>query len=94
MLATARVNESRSGGVVVPAEAVTLTGATHTVYVQREAGVFEPRTVTLGHEGPRDAIVATGLSAGDKVVTQNVLLLARQFQMLAEDAAAKKDAPQ
>jgi cobalt-zinc-cadmium efflux system membrane fusion protein len=94
MLATARVNESRSGGVVVPAEAVTLTGATHTVYMQREAGVFEPRTVTLGHEGPRDAIVATGLSAGDKVVTQNVLLLARQFQMLAEDAAAKKDAPQ
>jgi cobalt-zinc-cadmium efflux system membrane fusion protein len=94
MLATARVNESRSGGVVVPAEAVTLTGATHTVYVQREAGVFEPRTVTLGHEGPRDAIVTTGLSAGDKVVTQNVLLLARQFQMLAEDAAAKKDAPQ
>lgn len=94
MLATARVNENRSGGVVVPAEAVTLTGATHTVYVQREAGVFEPRTVTLGHEGPRDAIVATGLSAGDKVVTQNVLLLARQFQMLAEDAAAKKDAPQ
>lgn len=94
MLATARVNENRSGGVVVPAEAVTLTGTTHTVYVQREAGVFEPRTVTLGHEGPRDAIVATGLTAGDKIVTQNVLLLARQFQMIAEDTAVKKDAPQ
>ncbi len=94
MLATARVNENRSGGVVVPAEAVTLTGTTHTVYVQREAGVFEPRTVTLGHEGPRDAIIATGLAAGEKIVTQNVLLLARQFQMIAEDTAVKKDAPQ
>lgn len=94
MLATVHVNESRGGGIVVPAGAVTLTGATHTVYVQREAGVFEPRTVTLSHEGPRDAIVATGLSAGEKIVTQNVLLLGRQFQMVAEDAAAKKDAPQ
>ncbi len=94
MLATARVNENRSSGVVVPAQAVTLTGTVHTVYVQHEAGVFEPRTVTLGHEGPREVIVTTGLAAGDKVVTQNVLLLARQFQMIAEDAVAKKDAPQ
>lgn len=94
MLATARVSENRSSGVVVPAQAVTLTGTVHTVYVQHEAGVFEPRTVTLGHEGPREVIVTTGLAAGDKVVTQNVLLLARQFQMIAEDAVAKKDAPQ
>ncbi|EER58583.1 efflux transporter, RND family, MFP subunit [Acidovorax delafieldii 2AN] len=92
MLATAHVNENRSSGVVVPAEAVTLSGTAHTVYVQREPGAFEPRTVTLGHEGPREVVVATGLSAGDKVVTQNVLLLARQFQSALEDATVKKDA--
>lgn len=94
MLATARVSESRSTGVVVPAEAVTLNGTAHTVFVQRDAGVFEPRSVTLGHEGPREVVVATGLTAGDKIVTQNVLLLARQFQTFVEDAAAKKDAQQ
>ncbi|HAJ11268.1 MAG TPA: efflux transporter periplasmic adaptor subunit [Comamonadaceae bacterium] len=98
MLATAHVNENRSSGVVVPAEAVTLSGTAHTVYVQREPGVFEPRTVTLGHEGPREVVVASGLSAGDKVVTQNVLLLARQFRLAEEanqpaTAAPAKEAP-
>ncbi len=93
MLATAHVKESRRGGAVVPAQAVTLRGTTHTVFVQREPGVFEPRTITLAHEGPREVVVATGLAAGEKVVTQNVLLLARQFQMAVEDAAVKKDAP-
>src|SRR5574337_961168 len=57
MLATARISENRSSGVVVPAGAVVLSGTRHVVFVEREAGVFEPRTVTLGHEGPRDVIV-------------------------------------
>lgn len=92
MLATAHVKESRSGGAVVPAEAVTLRGTTHTVFVQREPGVFEPRAITLAHEGPHEVVVASGLAAGEKVVTQNALLLARQFQMAVEDAAVKKEA--
>lgn len=93
MLATVHVQESRDSGVVIPAAAVTLSGAVHTVYVQREAGVFEPRTVTLGHEGPKDVVVTAGLQAGDKVVTQNVLLLARQFQAAEQDGAPQKAAP-
>ena len=93
MLATAHVSESRSSGVVVPAAAVTLNGTAHTVFVQREPGVFEPRTVTLGHEGPREVVVATGLAAGEKVVTQNVLLLARQFGLAQEASQLTKAAP-
>ena len=85
MLATARVSEKRGNGCVIPAAALTLNGTTHTVYVQREASVFEPRAVVLGHEGPREVEVLQGLQAGDKVVVQNVLLLARQIQ-LAKDA--------
>ncbi|MBS0466122.1 MAG: efflux RND transporter periplasmic adaptor subunit [Proteobacteria bacterium] len=92
MLATARISQNRSGGVVVPASAVVLGGGRHSVFVEREPGVFEPRTVTLGHEGPRDVIIASGLQAGEKVVAQNVLLLARQFQTMTQDTAAKKDA--
>jgi len=87
MLATARVQAARSTGCMIPAAAVTLNGTTHTVYVQRESGVFEPRTVTLGHEGPKEVEVTQGLAAGEKVVTQNVLLLARQFA-LAQEAGA------
>ncbi|MBY0411765.1 MAG: efflux RND transporter periplasmic adaptor subunit [Burkholderiaceae bacterium] len=92
MLATVHVQESRSAGVVIPAAAVTLNGTKHTVFVQREPGVFETRTITLGHEGPKDVEAATGLAAGEKVVTQNVLLLARQFQ-LATNSAPTKAAP-
>ena len=87
MLATAHVAENRSGGVVVPAQAVVLAGRTHQVYVQRAPGVFEPRSITLAHEGPGEAIVASGLAAGEKIVAGNVLLLAQQWQALAQDAA-------
>ncbi|MBS0390016.1 MAG: efflux RND transporter periplasmic adaptor subunit [Proteobacteria bacterium] len=94
MLVTARISENRSSGVVVPASAVLLNGTRHSVFIESEAGVFEPRTVTLGHEGPREVIITGGLTAGEKVVTQNALLLARQFQSLAEEAGAKKETRQ
>ncbi len=94
MLATVHLKESRDSGTVIPAQAVTLRGATHTVFVQRAPGVFQSQPVTLGHEGPREVVVTKGLAAGDKVVTQNVLLLARQFQIAVEEAAMKKGAPQ
>ncbi|HVL45949.1 MAG TPA: efflux RND transporter periplasmic adaptor subunit [Acidovorax sp.] len=92
MLATVRVQQKRSKGVVVPAEAVVLSGSSHAVYLQRAPGVFEPHPVKLSHEGPREVIVSEGIAAGDKVVTQNVLLLARLFQVGSEAAVAKKDA--
>ena len=48
--------------------------------------MFEPRSITLAHEGPGEAIVASGLAAGEKIVAGNVLLLAQQWQALAQDA--------
>lgn len=87
MLATAHVQQGRSNTSVVPASAMTLSGTRHTVYVQHESGVFEPRAVTLGHEGPKEVEVTQGLAVGEKVVTQNVLLLARQFAQAQEAAA-------
>lgn len=94
MLATVHIKESRETGVVIPAQAVTLRGANHTVFVMREPGVFESRNITLGHEGTREAVVGKGLTAGEKVVTQNVLLLARQFQIAQEEAEMKKKGAQ
>ena len=48
-------------GVVIPAQAVSLLGATHTVLVQVQPGVFESREVVLSYQGPREAVVSRGL---------------------------------
>lgn len=87
MLATARVERSLGNGVLIPAQAAVLYGAKHRVFVQTDPGVFEPREVTLGYEGPLQVLVSNGLEAGEKVVAENTLLLARQLRV-ARDAAA------
>ena len=88
MLATARFERTLSAGVVVPVSAVMLRGTTHSVFVQVSPGVFEPREVKLGYEGPKEAVVSSGLEVGEQVVDQNVLLLARQFRLAQDDTAA------
>lgn len=85
MLVTARVREQLSG-VVVPSTAVTLDGSKHVVYVQVQPGVFEPRTVVLGHMGSKEVVLSSGLQVGDQVVGDNALLLAREFGVANEDA--------
>jgi membrane fusion protein, heavy metal efflux system len=86
MLATARFERSVGPGVVIPAQAVALQGAQHTVMVQVQPGVFEARDVKLGYQGPRDVVVTSGLEAGEKVVSENNLLLARIFRQLQNAA--------
>ncbi len=85
MLGTARLEQAQTGGVVVPAEAIRLNGAQHSVFVQVQPGAFESRVVTVGHQGPRESIVRSGLAAGEQVVTRNVLLLTRQYRLALED---------
>ncbi|MEY2953082.1 MAG: hypothetical protein RLZZ401_1169 [Pseudomonadota bacterium] len=86
MLATARIERSLGPGVVVPTTAVLLYGAKHRVFVQTEPGVFEAREVTLGYEGPQQVVVASGLEAGETVVSDNTLLLARVLRSAREAA--------
>ena len=88
MLATARVHRTLGAGVVVPAQAVSLRGTKHSVMVQVQPGVFEPRDVVLGYQGPREVVVTQGLEAGEQVVIENVLLLARQYRIAQEAATA------
>ena len=89
MLATARLERHLGGGLVIPASAVVLRGAQHTVYVQSAPGVFEPREVRLSYQDSKQAVVARGLEAGDNVVSENVLLLARQFALSQETGEGK-----
>jgi len=71
---------------------VQLRGTEHWCYVQTEPGVFEPRRVTVGHEGVKEVLVTEGLLAGEQVVKENSLLLAREFRVAQEEARIK--APQ
>lgn len=86
MLATARIERILGPGVVIPSQAVSLLGAKHTVLVQVQPGVFESREVTLSYQGPRETVVSSGLEAGEQVVSENMLLLARVFRNAQEEA--------
>jgi membrane fusion protein, heavy metal efflux system len=92
MLATARVQRSLGNGVLIPSQALSLQGEKHSVMVQVQPGVFEPREVTVGYEGPREVLVTGGLRAGEQVVSGNMLLLQRQYR-LAQDFGTKSEAP-
>lgn len=61
------------------------------MFVQTQPGVFEPRDVTLVHQGPKEVVVSKGLQAGELVVSDNALLLARQFHVAQEDSIGRSD---
>ena len=96
MLATAHVQRSLGSGVVVPTSAVILEGEKKWIYVSPKPGVFEPREIKLSVMGSHESVVALGLEAGEQVVSENALLLARQFRMALDEAkpsAAAASAP-
>ncbi len=93
MLATARIERTVGAGVIVPAAAVLLSGARHLVFVQTEPGVFESREVTLSYQGPKEIAISRGLEVGEQVVSDNTLLLARQFRIARDDAKMVDEKP-
>lgn len=86
MLGTARIQRKLATGVLVPSGAVQLRGVEHWAYVQTEAGVYEPRRVKLGYEGIREVLIVEGVQAGELIVKDNGLLLAREFRIAQENA--------
>ncbi len=86
MLGTARIQRKLAAGVLVPASAVQLRGTEHWAYVQTEAGVYEPRRVKLGYEGIKEVLIVEGVQAGEQIVKDNGLLLAREFRIAQENA--------
>jgi cobalt-zinc-cadmium efflux system membrane fusion protein len=86
MLAKAHYERRVRDAVAVPASAVFLRGSQHYVFVQSAPGVFEPRDVKVFHEGAQTVLLSGGLKEGERVVSKNGLLLAREFR-LAQDAA-------
>ena len=71
--------------LLVPADAVVLSGQHAHVFVERSAGVFEPRHVQTGRRhGGRIAIVA-GLAAGERIAVSGTFLLDSESRMKAND---------
>jgi cobalt-zinc-cadmium efflux system membrane fusion protein len=93
MLGTARIERKLGAGVLVPASAVQLRGIEHWAYVQTEPGVFEPRRVKLGYEGLEEVLIVDGVQAGEWVVKENSLLLAREFRNAQDEAMQHTPAP-
>ena len=86
MLGTARVERKLAAGVLVPASAIQLRGIEYWAYVQTEPGVFEPRRIKLGYEGVQEVLIVEGVKAGEWVVKDNSLLLAREFRNAQDEA--------
>lgn len=92
MLAKAVYERQVRGAVAVPATAVFLRGSQHYVFVQSAPGVFEPRDVKVFHEGAQTVLLGEGLKEGERVVSQNGLLLAREFRLAQDAVHASSDA--
>lgn len=86
MLATARVQKQLGEGVTVPASSVILRGNRQFVFVQVSPGVFEGREITRSFEGASVAVVSRGLNPGEQVVSENALLLGKQYRVANDEA--------
>ena len=90
MLAKVRYARAVGQSVEVPASAVFLRDKEHYVFVQPSPGVFEPRDVKVLVEGAQRVLLSEGLQAGEQVVVQNGLLLARELRIARETAEASR----
>jgi cobalt-zinc-cadmium efflux system membrane fusion protein len=71
---------SRRPGIVLPARAI-LTDSEHSrVIIASEGNVFRQRIVEIGPEIDGQVTVASGLKAGDKVVTSGAIFLRREME--------------
>jgi len=67
--------------VTVPDSAVLDDGATQVVFVERAAGRYQPRHVTIGRRGDGTAEVTSGIAAGEMVVVAANFLIDSESNM-------------
>lgn len=65
----------------VSSEAIVDTGAGRWVYVEREAGEFEPRAVETGNRSNGRVELLSGVEAGEKVVVEGNFLIDSESRM-------------
>ncbi|MFL5260915.1 MAG: efflux RND transporter periplasmic adaptor subunit, partial [Anaeromyxobacteraceae bacterium] len=70
-------------GLTVPSDAVVDTGERQYVFVARDAGRFEPRTVRVGARAGDEVQVLEGVAEGDLVVTTANFLVDSESRLRA-----------
>ncbi|MBN1561417.1 efflux RND transporter periplasmic adaptor subunit [candidate division KSB1 bacterium] len=80
-------------GLVIPATAPLLTGKRAIVYVAlpEQKGTFEGREIVLGERVDDFYIVASGLRAGEQVVTNGAFKIDSEMQILAKKSMMNLD---
>jgi membrane fusion protein, copper/silver efflux system len=67
--------------IMVPASAVVDRGQKQFVWVETQAGTYEPRQITTGGRHGEAIVIASGLSEGDNVVVEGGFLLDSEAQL-------------
>lgn len=80
VLAEARVQVASEPTLTIPRSAVLDSGQP-LAYVELDTGAYEPRPLVIGLRGDRNVEVKSGLTEGERVVTQGALLLDAQAQL-------------
>jgi RND family efflux transporter MFP subunit len=75
----------RPSGITVPADAVVTTGLRNTVFVERSAGIFEPREVEIGPRFGDRLTILNGVSAGERIAVTGTFLLDSETRMKRHD---------
>jgi Cu(I)/Ag(I) efflux system membrane fusion protein len=66
---------SGPAGLTVPRDAVVDSGHEQRVFVERSAGVFEPRSVQVGWISGDRVEIVHGLAEGDRIVVEGTFLV-------------------
>lgn len=77
--------------LVVPRDAVIDNGARRYVFVEREGGLFEPRTVEIGELTNDDRTITAGLEEGERVVARGAFVLDSESRLQAALAPAPSE---
>ncbi|MHB9155175.1 MAG: efflux RND transporter periplasmic adaptor subunit, partial [Endomicrobiales bacterium] len=77
------INVPLGSQVVIPADAVMDTGARQVVFVDKGQGVLEPKEVKVSNRTDDFYVIKSGISVGDKVVTNANFLIDSESQLKA-----------
>jgi Cu(I)/Ag(I) efflux system membrane fusion protein len=81
MFVDAQVALPYDAALTVPQEAVVVSGLRHRVFVERSAGIFEPRDVKTGRRFGDRVQIVDGLMAGERIVLSGTFLLDSDSRM-------------
>jgi Cu(I)/Ag(I) efflux system membrane fusion protein len=71
--------------ILVPSEAIVTSGLRNSVFVERSAGVFEPRDIQLGHRLGNRVVVERGLEPFERIAVSGTFLLDSESRMKSND---------